>query len=86
MHEPGNSTGDVLLWRSGAPLTRREFLHDAAGIAARLPPGTHLLNLCEQRESFLLTFAASLLAHRTQLMPSARGEIALRELPFRVPG
>ena len=85
MHEPGNSTGDVLLWRSGAPLTRREFLHDAAGIAARLPPGTHLLNLCEQRESFLLTFAASLLARRIQLMPSARGEIALRELRSAYP-
>ena len=80
IHEPGTSTRDVLLWRSGTPLTRNEFLRDAAGLAAQLPPGAHLLNLCEQREPFLLTFAASLLARRIQLMPSARGEIALREL------
>ena len=85
MREPGGNTRDVLLWRGGAPLTRSEFLRDAASVAARLPPGTHLINLCEQRESFLLTFAASLLARRKQLMPSARGEIALGELRSAYP-
>ena len=85
MQGPGGNSRDVLLWRNGALLTRVDFLRDAARIAARLPPGTHLLNLCEQRESFLLTFAASMLARRTQLMPSARGEIALRELRSAYP-
>jgi acyl-coenzyme A synthetase/AMP-(fatty) acid ligase len=85
IHAPGTSTRDVLLWRSSTPLTRSEFLRDAASLAAQLPPGTHLLNLCEQREPFLLTFAASLLARRIQLMPSARGEIALRELRAAYP-
>ena len=75
----GNSDG-VFLWRNGAPLTRAQFLGEAAGSRRQFPPGEYLLNLCEQRETFLLAFAASILARRTQLMPAARGEAALAEL------
>ena len=70
----------VFLWRNGAPLTRAQFLGEAAAIARQLPPGEYLLNLCEQREPFLLAFVASIYAHRTQLMPASHGEGALTEL------
>ena len=70
----------VFLWRNGAPLTRAQFLGEAATIARQLPPGEHLLNLCEQRENFALAFVASMYARRTQLLPAARGEAALAEL------
>jgi acyl-coenzyme A synthetase/AMP-(fatty) acid ligase len=76
----------VFLWRNGAPLTRTQFLGEAAAIARQLPPGEFLLNLCEQRETFLLAFAASIYARRTQLMPAARGETALAELAAAHPG
>ena len=49
-------------------------------IARQLPPGEYLLNLCEQRETFLLAFVAAIYARRTQLLPAARGEAALAEL------
>ncbi len=75
-----NDPDGVFLWRSGTPLTRAQFRGEAAAIARQLPPGEYLLNLCEQRESFLLAFAAAMIARRTQLLPSARGEVALAEL------
>ncbi len=81
----GESRGETLIWRGAAPLARADFLAEAAAIAARLPANRYLVNLCEQRESFLLLFAAALLAQRTQLMPAARGETALQELRAEYP-
>jgi len=43
------------------------------------------VNLCEQRDAFVLAFAAAVMAGRTQLMPSARGEAALSELRAEYP-
>jgi len=71
---------DVILWRGSTPVARSEFLREAAALAAKLPPPRYLVNLCEQRECFLLAFAAAALANRTQLMPAARGSAALAEL------
>lgn len=76
----------VFLWRHSAPLTRAQFLGEAAAIARQLPPGEQLLNLCEQRENFLLAFVAAIYARRTQLMPAARGAVALAELAAAHPG
>ena len=77
---------DPLVWRGTVPLARGALLREAAAIAARLPPGQHVVNLCEQREAFLLAFAACVLAERVQLMPAARGETALAELRAEYPG
>jgi acyl-coenzyme A synthetase/AMP-(fatty) acid ligase len=71
---------EVLLWRGMTAVGREQFLREAASIAAQLPAGDHLVNLCEHREAFLLTFAAAIMARRTQLMPAARTEGALAEL------
>lgn len=76
---------DALVWRGSTPLARETLLREAAAIAAALPPGAYLFNLCEQRECFLLAFAAGVIAGRTQLMPSARGETALNELRAEYP-
>lgn len=76
---------DIFLWRNGAPLTRAQFLAEAMSIAQQLPPGKFVLNLCEQREPFLLAFAAAIIAQRTQLMPAARGDDALAELSAAYP-
>jgi acyl-coenzyme A synthetase/AMP-(fatty) acid ligase len=77
---------DPLVWRGAVPLARSALLREAAAIAMRLPPGRHVVNLCEQRESFLLAFAACVMGERVQLMPSARGETALAELRAEYPG
>lgn len=69
-----------LVWRGTTPLARDTLLREAAAIAAQLPANRYLVNLCEQREAFVLAFAAAVMAGRTQLMPSARGDAALAEL------
>lgn len=79
------SREDPLIWRGGTPLARVVLLREAAAIAAQLPAGQYLVNLCEQRDAFVLAFAAGVLSGRTQLMPSARGETALAELRAEYP-
>jgi acyl-coenzyme A synthetase/AMP-(fatty) acid ligase len=76
---------DALVWRGGVPLGRESTLREAASIAAALPAGRYVVNLCEQRDLFVLLFAASMMAGRTQLMPGARGETALAELHAEYP-
>ncbi len=44
------------------------FLADAASLAARLPPGRQILNLCRDRYRFALTTAAALIAGRVSLL------------------
>ncbi len=58
------------------------FLADAAALAARLPPGRHILNLCRDRYRFALCLAAALLAGRVSLLcgdPSASVSASLAE-------
>lgn len=81
----GDTNQDALVWRGGVPLARDTLLREAASIAAALPAGRYVVNLCEGREAFVLLFAASMLAGRTQLLPAARGETALAELRTEYP-
>ena len=85
MTSGSGSPDDVLIWRGAQTLTRGAFLRDASAVANCLPPQPYIVNLCEQRKNFLLLFAASILARRTQLMPAARGETALAELRAEYP-
>ena len=81
----GASREDPLIWRGAVPLARKTLLREAAAIATALPTGRYVVNLCEQRETFVLAFAAAMIAGRVQLMPSARGETALAELRAEYP-
>lgn len=81
--------GDALLWRGSMPVMRATLLAEAASIASvlagRLPHGACIVNLCEQRENFLLASAAVLLAGRVQLLPVARAAATLAELAREFP-
>ena len=87
--EDGVRADDALLWRGAMPVTRAALLTEALSIAGllaeALPPGGCIVNLCEQRENFLLASAAALLADRVQLLPVARGAAALAELALEYP-
>ena len=74
------SAQDVLAWRSGHAVNLREFLHDVQALAARLPPGRHVLNVCQDRYRFLVGFAASVIAGKISLLPSTRTPEAIRQL------
>jgi len=84
-NDSGIRADDTLLWRGSTAVTRAALLAEAAAIAHALPRGAHIVNLCEQRENFLLASAAAMFAGRTQLLPVARGADALGVLAGEYP-
>lgn len=71
----------TVAWRGSQGVNQQQFLQDVQALAARLPPATHALNLCEDRYHFMTAFAAICLRGQTNLLPPSRaagviGEIA----------
>ena len=64
--------------RATGPVSPGAFLHDAHTLAAALPPGQHLVNLCRDRYAFAVAFAAGLIAGRTGLLNLPPTEAASR--------
>jgi acyl-coenzyme A synthetase/AMP-(fatty) acid ligase len=75
-----------IAWRDGAPVSCARFLGEAARLAARLPPGAHLVNLCEDRYRFTVALAAALLAGKTSLFPQSRNDVVLERVAAAYPG
>jgi acyl-coenzyme A synthetase/AMP-(fatty) acid ligase len=57
-----------------------EFLGEAAFLAARLPAGEHLINVCTDRYRFAVALAACLLARKVCLLPPTRTPEVIRRL------
>ena len=77
---------DVFAWRAQGAVRVREFLADAHALAARLPEGGWLLNVCEDRYHFAVGFAAGLLAGKVSLQPSSQSPETLQRLAADYPG
>ena len=58
----------------------REFLADVTRVAAALPSGGHVLNVCADRYRFTVGFAASLVAGKVSLLPSTHTPEVIRQL------
>lgn len=82
----GRGLDDVLAWRPHGSVTVREFLAHAHALAAVLPPGGWLLNLCEDRYHFAVSFAAGLLVGKVSLQPSSQSPETLQRLAADHPG
>jgi hypothetical protein len=82
----GHGLDDVLAWRPSGPVRVREFLADAQAVAAVLPGGGGVLNLCEDRYHFAVLFAACLLTGRPSLQPSSHSAETLQRLAQDHPG
>ena len=67
-------------WRLGAPVTARRFIAEARHVAATLPAGRHVLNLCGDRYHFAVALAASLLSGRVSLLPSTHTPETVRQM------
>ncbi len=61
--------GTPIAWRDGAPITRRQYLADAAALAKRLPASGAMLNLSSDRYRFAVGLGAALLRGHTSLLP-----------------
>jgi acyl-coenzyme A synthetase/AMP-(fatty) acid ligase len=75
----------VIAYRAGTPVVVRQFLADVARVAAGLPAGDHVLNVCTDRYRFTVGFAASLVAGKTSLLPSTHTPEVIRQLTTFAP-
>lgn len=76
----GRALDDALAHLPDGPRRVRDFLADAEALAARLPEGGTLLNLCNDRYRFAVGFAAGLLAGKVSLQPSSQSAETLARI------
>jgi acyl-coenzyme A synthetase/AMP-(fatty) acid ligase len=82
----GFAAGGVFAYRKGQRITVERFLRDATRLAALLPDGQYLLNLCADRYRFAVGLAAALLRGQTSLLPSNETPDLIGRLAARYPG
>ena len=63
-----------IAWRDGKALTLQGFSHHVAALAAALPDGSAMIDLCEDRYHFLVAYAAALSRGHSVLLPHTRAE------------
>jgi acyl-coenzyme A synthetase/AMP-(fatty) acid ligase len=75
----------IVAYRSGLPITARQFLDDAAQAALRLPNARHVLNVCADRYQFTVGLAACLMSGRVSLLPSTHTPQVIAQLAAFAP-
>ncbi len=73
-------TARPLFWCKGQVIDSARFLADVAQIQAWLPPGVPIVNLCEGRYEFAVSFAAVAANGQCNLLPSSRAPQAVADL------
>lgn len=63
------SLEDIVAWRQQEAISVRRFLHDITQLAALMPAGSHVLNLCRDRYHFAVGLAAAIVANKVSLLP-----------------
>ncbi|HBH38262.1 MAG TPA: beta-hydroxyacyl-ACP dehydratase, partial [Curvibacter sp.] len=76
----------VMAWAKGRAISALDVLAAARHMAARLPEGAPVLNLCSQRHHFAVVLAAALLRGVPLLLPSTRTPEMLQRLGQKHPG
>jgi acyl-coenzyme A synthetase/AMP-(fatty) acid ligase len=77
---------DIVFRRQANDVTAGSFLHAAHRLADALPDARFLINACQDRLWFTLSFAAALLRNQTTLLCSDRSPDQLRSLAEQYPG
>ncbi len=75
----------VLIFDRGRLIDVAHFIGQAQALAARLPPGSHAVNLCDDRYEFLVAFCAVILAGQTNLLPASRAQRAIADVLHAYP-
>ncbi|MGH8231058.1 MAG: AMP-binding protein [Steroidobacteraceae bacterium] len=70
----------VIAWRGGQSISARQFLHDVAALAQRLPDSMHVLNFCADRYRFAVGLGAALVRGKCSILPSAHAPEVIRQL------
>lgn len=80
-----SSPDQTIAWRDGTPVTVRTFVADVARVAAALPAGGHVFNVCRDRYRFAVSLCAALVAGRISLLPSTHTPEMVRQLASFAP-
>ncbi|WP_175750290.1 acyl-CoA synthetase family protein [Burkholderia pyrrocinia] len=80
-----SSPDQTIAWRDGAPVTVRAFVADVARVAAALPAGGHVFNVCRDRYRFAVSLCAALVSGRVSLLPSTHTPEMVRQLASFAP-
>lgn len=59
----------IIAWQQGTAISAHQFLADIAQLAACLPAGGHMLNMCSDRYHFTVGLAAAILCNKISLLP-----------------
>ena len=76
---------DILAYGQDGPITVAQFLADARHLAADLPAGRHVLNVCVDRYRFAVGVAAALLADKISLLPPTLTPEMMRQVKHFAP-
>ncbi|AOK35406.1 MULTISPECIES: acyl-CoA synthetase family protein [Burkholderia] len=80
-----SSPDRTIAWRDGSPVTVRAFVADVARVAAALPAGGHVFNVCRDRYRFAVSLCAALVAGKISLLPSTHTPEMVRQLASFAP-
>lgn len=75
----------IIAWKNGTAVSARQFLADVAQLAARLPAGKNVLNLCSDRYHFTVGLAAAILSDKVSLLPPSHTAEMVRQLKQYAP-
>ncbi len=76
---------EIVAYRDANAVSAYQFLADVERLAARLPAGRHVLNVCTDRYRFAVVLAACLTTQRVSLLPSTYTPEVVRQLKESAP-
>lgn len=76
----GHSADSIIAFLDGEAVTSGRFIAHARALAASLPEHARVINLCDDRYYFLLSFVAALLRGQTSLLPPNRTSDTISQL------
>ena len=83
---PAGDGARAFAFDAGGVVDAATFAAHVRALAARLPAGTHAVNLCEDRYRFLVAFCAVAVRGQVNLLPPTRTRAAIDEVRARHPG
>jgi acyl-coenzyme A synthetase/AMP-(fatty) acid ligase len=75
-----NALDKTIAWRKGTAISVEKFLADVDYLAASLPAGKHILNVCRDRYHFTVGLAAAIVSNRISVLPPTHTPEMLQQL------
>lgn len=70
----------IIAWRANGAVTLTQFLTEVYQLAALLPAGNHVLNMCSDRYRFSVSLAAAIITGKISLLPPTHTAEVVRKI------